>query len=46
MYMHDRKRDLLWQTRIITEVSIFVVSLVASLEKNSKRWVNKLLLGN
>ena len=23
--MHDRKRDLLWQTRIITEVYFFVV---------------------
>ena len=23
MYMHDRKRDLLWQTRIITEVYFF-----------------------
>ena len=25
MYMHDRKCDLLWQTRIITEVYFFVV---------------------
>ena len=25
MYMHDRKRDLLWQTRIITEEYFFVV---------------------
>ena len=25
MYIHDKKRDLLWQTRIITEVYFFVV---------------------
>ena len=25
MYMHDKKRDLLWQTRIIMEVYFFVV---------------------
>ena len=25
MYMHEEKRDLLWQTRIITEVYFFVV---------------------
>ena len=30
MYMHDRKRDLLWQTRIITEVYFFVVLDVSS----------------
>ena len=26
MYMHDKKRNLLWQTRIITEVYFFVVN--------------------
>ena len=26
--MHDKKRDLLWQTRIITEVYFFVVNVV------------------
>ena len=38
MYMHDRKRDLLWQTHIITEVYFFVVlpnALLYSYELNT-----------
>ena len=40
--MHDRKRDLLWQTRIITEVYFFVVLVIVldSRRKDPKDYVD------
>ena len=32
--MHDKKRDLLWQTRIITKVYFFVVKTLDSAQRN------------
>ena len=34
MYMHDKKSDLLWQTRIITAVYFFVVSPLLNPRRN------------